>query len=114
VDISSPVGCFSWDWSSAYSNQNLHVKKKGSDRTRALLGWLDEDPHLDDSEKLVNRATMLVSAWGWEFFWGILSWLYSQRMIFLETSQSILEPLNGQSPSMTNFMTISASCTRLC
>jgi hypothetical protein len=59
VDISPPVGCFSWDWSSAYSDQNLHVKKKGSDRTTALLGWLDEDPHLDDSEKLVNRATML-------------------------------------------------------
>ena len=83
MDISSPVRCFSWVWSSAYSDQNLHVKKRGSDRTKTLLEWLDEDPHLDDSEKLVNRATMLNICLGMGILLGD-----SQLVVFTEDSAS--------------------------
>ena len=48
---------FSWEWNSAYSDRSLHIPD--STELVALSEWLNQDPHLTSSEKLVNKATLL-------------------------------------------------------
>ena len=40
-----------------YLDEGLHKSGKGS-KTPALLEWLENDPHLDSSGRVVNRATL--------------------------------------------------------
>lgn len=57
TDIEFPAQCFSWKWNSCYSDKSLHTKE--STQLEALSDWLDQNPHLTNSGKPVNRAALL-------------------------------------------------------
>lgn len=58
MNIKYPAGCFMWDWDSIFSDRALHVEGKDN-RSKALFKWLETNPHLNDAEDLVDRASLL-------------------------------------------------------
>lgn len=57
MTLKFPASCFSWDWDSTYSDKMLHQRGKSS-RIPKLSGWLENNPHLNDSGNVVDRTTL--------------------------------------------------------